>query len=83
MPGPEPMKPDRLSSSPPRAEDRLALHRAGEQFEALLIEQMLKTARPDNAGVGNEWRAIAERHMAEALGKASPFGIATLLGGHE
>jgi hypothetical protein len=57
--------------------------RAGQAFEALVIERMLKGARVEAmAGAlsgGGEWVELADRHRAEAVAKGAPLGVAKLI----
>lgn len=55
------------------------LARAGQQFEALVIRQMLESARPKATGPEAEWRGLADQAMADQVAASSPLGIADLL----
>ncbi len=61
------------------ASDARALRKAGEQFEALMLERLLASARPASSGPQSDWRSMADRVVAETLARQSPLGFATLL----
>lgn len=69
-----------LPAARPTAEAQ-SLARAGRQFEALILRQMLASA--DSTGIDGgqtrEWRALAQQATADQLAAASPLGIADLL----
>ena len=56
-----------------------ALRQAGEQFEALMLERLLASARPPATGPEADWRAMADRQVAQSLAAQSPLGLADLI----
>ncbi|MFN3592584.1 MAG: hypothetical protein ACK4TG_10405, partial [Thermaurantiacus sp.] len=59
---------------------------AGRAFEALILAQLLRSARASadlmggrESGADDGWRDLAERRTAEALARVSPLGLAQLL----
>lgn len=71
------------SPAPDRAEVREA-RAAAQAFEALVIRELLKSARAgslaDSPLVGKgEWQDLAERHWADAIASGAPLGLARLL----
>jgi flagellar protein FlgJ len=59
---------------------------AGRAFEALILAQLLRSARASTdlmgqreAGAEDQWRELAERRTAETLAASSPLGLAQLL----
>ncbi len=67
-----------VSVTPPSAET-LQLRKAGRDFEALLIEKVLQSARPKADGPQADYRAMADRRLAETLAAGSPLGVARML----
>jgi Rod binding domain-containing protein len=63
------------------------VHKAAQQFEALLIAEMLKTAHGDSEGwlgtgndqAGSSAMAIAEEQFAQALSNRGGLGLAQLI----
>lgn len=75
---------ERLTGPLPRPEaaamaETRALQQAGQQFEAMVIRQMLASATPASAGPEREWRAMADQALADQVARASPLGLADLL----
>ncbi len=56
-----------------------ALRKAGQDFEALLLEKLLASANPRPSGPEADWRAMADRRLAADLAAASPLGVARML----
>jgi hypothetical protein len=59
---------------------------AGRAFEALVLAELLRSARASaelmgrsTPGADARWRELAERRAAEALAASSPLGLAALL----
>jgi Rod binding domain-containing protein len=48
-----------------------------EGFEALFVLELLKAARV--SGQSGEWQDLVERHMADAVARGAPFGLAAAL----
>lgn len=78
--GPRPMLP--VAEEPPPRDAA----EAGRAFEALVLAQLLKSARSAAELIGRRepgsddgWRDLAERQAATALAEASPLGLAQLL----
>lgn len=59
--------------------EQAALKKAGQDFEALLLEKLLQSARSGASGPTADWRAMADRQLAQDLAGTSPLGIAGLL----
>ena len=78
MPGPS-IPPAATTPPAATAPDRALARQAARDFEALLIERLLATARPPSSGPAADWRAMADRAVAQDIAEASPLGIATLL----
>lgn len=68
-----------ISPAPADPAQRKALRQAGEQFEALMLERMLASARPAASGPEADWRAMADRQVAQSLAAQSPLGLAALI----
>lgn len=66
-------------ASPPPPADAKALRQAGEQFEAMMLERLLAAAHPAATGPDADWRAMADRQVAQSLAAQSPLGLADLL----
>ncbi|WP_448586429.1 hypothetical protein [Thermaurantiacus sp.] len=68
---------------PPAAAPReVEARRVGEAFEALVIERLLKAARPEATGLaggGGLWSDLVDRARAELIAKGSPLGVARLV----
>ncbi len=69
------------------ADPRLA--KVAQQFEALFVGQMLKSARaaaladdPFEGPAGATFRDFQDEQRAQALAKAAPLGVAKLLSSH-
>ncbi|WP_448577670.1 hypothetical protein [Thermaurantiacus sp.] len=65
--------------------DRGEVKAAAEAFEALVLQEILRSARTQGLSdsplvAGGEWRDLADRHLAEAMAKGAPLGLARLLG---
>ena len=63
--------------------------KVAQQFEALFVGQMLKSARaaaladdPLNGPAAAAFRDFQDEARAQALAKAAPLGVAKLLAGH-
>lgn len=65
--------------SAPSSADTAALRQAGQAFEALVLEKLMKTTRPAISGAEGEWRTMADRQTAAELARSSPLGLAHLL----
>lgn len=52
---------------------------AGRQFEAIMLERLLAAARPPATGPEGDWRAMADRSVADSLSRQSPLGLAALI----
>ena len=64
------------------------LHKAAQEFEALLVGQMLKSARPDgsdgwlgsgDSGADDSAMDMAESQLANALSSGRGIGLATVI----
>jgi flagellar protein FlgJ len=74
-------QPDRKKDSPEE------IHRAAQQFESLLISQILKTAHDDSEGwpgtgddqTASSAMAIAEEQLAQALSTKGGLGLGRLI----
>ncbi len=74
-------------SSGPRDPRALALRRAAQEFEALLVAQLLKSARRATEGWAGGasyggptvWRELVEEHFALAVARAGGLGLARYL----
>jgi len=55
---------------------------ASEEFEALLLGQLLRQAREANEGEGanNPMRELVEEHLARVMARAGALGIAAMVG---
>lgn len=71
-----------------KKDDPQKIHHAAQQFESLLISQILKGAHPDESegwlGTGDDEAAssamgIAEEQFAQALSARGGLGLATLI----
>ena len=66
-------------------EERPSAAQAAREFEALLIAQLIKTAREGAAGPADEsaeaknYLEFAEKQLAEALAESGAFGFAKVL----
>jgi flagellar protein FlgJ len=73
--------------NPPEDKRAATLKEAAGQFEALLIGQMLKSARQTDSGgwtgdtdqAGSSVMDMADQHLAELLGKQGALGIARMV----
>lgn len=70
------MQPVSATAPPP---ETMQLKKAARDFEALLIGKVLETARPKMDGPQAEYRAMADRQLAETLAATAPLGVAKLL----
>lgn len=61
------------------AADRQALAKAGQAFEAMLLEKIMASARPAVSGTEADWRAMADAEVAKSLARHSPLGVARLV----
>jgi Rod binding domain-containing protein len=68
-----------LGSTPLQTVEAAALRKAGQDFEALLLEKLLAGARTGQSGPEADYRAMADRQLATDLAAYSPLGIARLL----
>lgn len=67
--------------------EKMSLKDAAGKFEALMIEQMLKSARKvdsggwtgESDGAGSTMMDMAEQQLAEAMGAQGGFGLANLV----
>ena len=65
----------------------LTVEEAGREFEAMLIAQLLKTAREagrmgeddDEAAGAESYRELAEKYLAEAIAATGVFGFSRLI----
>jgi Rod binding domain-containing protein len=53
---------------------------AAEQFEALLMGQILRSARESNGGSNDCATEFAEQHLAAVLAKSGGLGLGRLIG---
>ncbi len=75
-----------LAAEPVPREARAAL----EGFEALVVQAMLKAARPKGlkaegfagalSGGAGDWQDLLDRHLARLIAAGAPFGLAAQLG---
>jgi len=76
-----------MTPQPSKAEDPGRIHKAAQQFESLLISQILKTAHSDSEGwlgtgddeAASSGMAIAEEQFAQALSNQGGLGLASLI----
>ena len=69
------------------AHERAELRRAAEAFEALLLQQLLKTMREAQLEDGffggsagaSTWEGVFEQGLAEQMAAGSPLGVADML----
>ena len=74
-------------NSTARNDDPAKIHRAAQQFESLLISQILKTAHDDSEGwlgtgddqAASSGMAIAEEQFAQALSARGGLGLSPLI----
>ena len=70
---------------PPRPRDATREAAVARQFEALIVQTLLKSARAAKLGddglgaTGNTVRDLQDRQRAEAIAAAAPLGVAKLL----
>ena len=77
----------RMENTRSRKDDPARIHQAAQQFESLLISQILKTAHDDSEGwlgTGDDEAAssamsIAEEQFAQALSQRGGLGLAPLI----
>jgi Rod binding domain-containing protein len=70
-----------------RKDDPDKIHHAAQQFESLLISQILKTAHSDSEGwlgtgddqAGSSAMAIAEEQLAQSLSARGGLGLSSLI----
>lgn len=67
------------------ATDQKQAKAAAEAFEALILHEILRSARAQSLAdspltSGGEWRDLADRHLADVMAKGAPLGLARLLG---
>jgi peptidoglycan hydrolase FlgJ len=85
-----PVTPSRpVASAPPvgaPAGDKAALGKAAEAFEAVILRQMLASARQAKladdvfgSGASDNFREMADARLADSLAALKQFGIASLL----
>jgi alkylation response protein AidB-like acyl-CoA dehydrogenase len=70
---PSSMTPD--AARPASAAAPSGLARAGQAFEALILEKMLAAVAPEE-GADSNWQSFGTRAVAEELSRASPLGLA-------
>lgn len=66
-----------LAAPDPKAAE---LQKAAQKFEAMMVEQMLKTALTAPDAASETALSTARQSMADTIAKSQPFGIANLLG---
>lgn len=44
-----------------------------------MLERLLAAARPPATGPEGDWRAMADRSVADSLSRQSPLGLAALI----
>ena len=70
---------------PPRLRDTTGEAAVARQFEALIVQTLLRSARGAKLGddglgaTGNTVRDLQDRQRAEAIAAAAPLGVANLL----
>jgi Rod binding domain-containing protein len=75
-----PLTPAGLSfQEPGKADDPAKIRDAAEQFEALLIGQLLRSARETSQEKGDAATEFAEQHMANCLAHSGGLGLATMI----
>jgi len=70
-----------------RRDDPSRIHHAAQQFESLLVAQILKTARSDSEGwlgtgddqAGSSAMEIAEEQLAQALSSRGGLGLSRMI----
>jgi Rod binding domain-containing protein len=72
------------SLSTPASTDAKAARKAGQDFEALLVTRLLKTARAaklgdDMLGNNEQVRDLVDEQRGRAISAAAPLGLAQLL----
>jgi Rod binding domain-containing protein len=72
--------------APKKPDDPAKVHDAAQQFEALLLGQLLETAREGGGWMGSGGDSasgcatgFAEQHLATMMAKQGGFGLATLI----
>lgn len=68
-----------LAAAPPAVGQHTPPGEAGVQFEAMMLERLLASARPPAPGPEGDWRAMADRSVAGSLARQSPLGLAALI----
>ena len=82
---PNPLMPNLSGHAPtPLTGDAKAAAKAGQQFEALLVTRLLKTARAaklgdDLMGSNETVRDMVDEQRGRAIAAAAPLGLAQLL----
>lgn len=64
---------------PAKSGEPKRLKEAAAQFEAILIGQMLRSAREEASGSGDAALEFAEQQMSQALATAGGLGLARLV----
>ncbi len=76
-----------LTLSTPQFTKGMSVEEAAREFEAMLVAQLLKTAREagkmsedDNEAAGSEnYREFAEKYLAQAIAATDAFGFSQLM----
>lgn len=68
------------ASTPAKSAESSRISDAGEQFEALLMGQILRSARESNGGSNDCATEFAEQHLATVLAQHGGLGLARLIG---
>ena len=76
-----------LTLSTPQFTKGMSVEEAAREFEAMLVAQLLKTAREagrmsedDNEAAGSEsYREFAEKYLTEAIAATDAFGFSRLM----
>lgn len=70
----------------PQGASRAQLHKVAQQFEALLVRQMLGAARADgigdsltSSGAMDNFRSMQDERFAEIAAKKGSFGLARMI----
>lgn len=73
------------TAPPPQARDAAKARDAAQQFEALLLAQILRTARESGGGLGKTEESgdyatdFAEQQLAQVLAQQGGLGLAALI----
>ena len=70
--------PTTIKSGSPQSNPQ-AVRESAQQFEALLIAQLLKSARAEDGGETESIRDMAEQQLAEVMSRSGGLGLATLI----